>query len=47
LPTEETMEKRSKDFTEGKDYDDEQVMIIETSGFLPDCLGTLRWSEKL
>ena len=25
LPTEETMEKRAKDFTEGKDYDDEQV----------------------
>ena len=25
LPTEETMEKRAKDFTEGKDYDDDQV----------------------
>jgi len=24
LPTEETMEKRAKDFTEGKEYDDEQ-----------------------
>ena len=24
LPTEDTMEKRAKDFTEGKEYDDEQ-----------------------
>ena len=29
LPTEETMEKRAKDFTEGKEYDDEQVMFVE------------------
>lgn len=25
LPTDDTMEKRAKDFTEGKEYDDEQV----------------------
>ena len=27
LPTEETMEKRAKDFVEGKEYDDEQVQM--------------------
>ena len=29
LPTEDTMEKRAKDFTEGKEYDDEQVNEVD------------------
>ena len=42
LPTEETMEKRAKDFTEGKDYDDEQVCAkIFRNGMLRHSLATL------
>jgi RNA polymerase II-associated factor 1 len=35
LPTEETMEKRAKDFTEGKEYDDEQVRPSWNHDFKP------------
>ena len=42
LPTEETMEKRAKDFTEGKDYDDEQVCAnFFRNGMLRHSLATL------
>lgn len=32
LPTADTMEKRSKDFEEGRDYDDEQASVLLTPG---------------
>jgi len=43
LPTEETMEKRAKDFTEGKEYDDEQVKFSSASK--RQLISPTRWQD--